>query len=306
MKRLGLLLAYGYASFSFAQDPVFTHFGNSEWYVNPSMAARDTMDVVALKYRNQWPGLSGNYQTSIIAYSHHFAKINGTVYGAALIDDAARGTIVTQRYSIGYAQKLKVGNHGLLQLGAEFTYFQRVIDWSKLTYGDMIDPRRGFIYQTGEIPRGGSVSGIDISTGALFQYKDLYIGASLHHITEPDESLLYGYSPLPRKWGLQTGYTWQINSDWQIHPYVWYNNQQGFNILYMMAEAQFKFLVFGGGYRIDDAYTAQLGARFLKFDLLYSYDMTYSDLHGGTAGAHEISGRFKFWNKTPHDNYVEF
>lgn len=214
--------------------------------------------------------------------------------------------MVTQRYSLGYAQKLKIGDNGLLQLGAELTYFQRSMDWSRLTFGDMIDPRRGFIYETVDIPRGGSVSGIDLSAGALFQFKSMYIGASLHHITEPDESLLYGYSPLPRKWGVQAGYKGHISPDWQIHPYIWYNNQQGFNMFYMMAEAQFKFLVFGAGYRLDDAYSAQLGVRFLKFDVLYSYDMTYSDLSGATAGAHEISGRFKFWNKTPHANYIEF
>lgn len=306
MKRFATLMICANVSMSFAQDPVFTQFGNSEWYINPAMAARDTLDVVSAKYRNQWPNKTINYQTSIVSYNHHFAKINGSIYAAALIDDEGNGLLTTERYSIGYAEKLKFGDEFLIQFGIELSYFQREVDWSRLTFGDQIDPRQGFVYESFEIPRCGGTTGIDISSGLLVQYKKLYLGFSTHHINEPDYSLSCGTSPLPLNYGAQLGYQGNITSDWSIHPYIWYNHQGNGDILYAMTEAQWKFLVFGVGYRYDNDFTGLLGVRFLKFDILYSYDRTYSRPGYSSSGAHEISARFKFWNKTPHDNYVAF
>ncbi|HRE96129.1 MAG TPA: type IX secretion system membrane protein PorP/SprF, partial [Flavobacteriales bacterium] len=79
------------------------------------------------------------------------------------------------------------------------SYFQKSLDWSKLTFGDMIDPRRGFVYQTGDVPRGGSVGNMDFSAGILGFSENFYIGFSAHHLTEPNESLVTGTSPLPMK-----------------------------------------------------------------------------------------------------------
>ena len=48
----------------------------------------------------------------------------------------------------------------LSQLGFEATFWQKKLDWNQLTFGDMIDPIRGLVYQT-EIYLGGSKSGLD-------------------------------------------------------------------------------------------------------------------------------------------------
>ena len=54
----------------------------------------------------------------------------------------------------------------------------------------MIDPRRGFIYETQDIPRGGMVQAVDFSTGILGFTDKYYFGAAVHHLNEPNESLV--------------------------------------------------------------------------------------------------------------------
>ena len=71
----------------------------------------------------------------------------------------------------------------------------------------MIDPIRGFVYQTGDLPRGGSKSGIDLSAGFLGFSEQFYFGFAAHHLTEPNESLLTNRtSPLPRKYTGHVGF----------------------------------------------------------------------------------------------------
>ena len=51
--------------------------------------------------------------------------------------------------------------------GAKAAMVNKYLDWDKLTFGDMIDPRRGFIYQTGDVQRGGSRYFFDASAGVV-------------------------------------------------------------------------------------------------------------------------------------------
>ena len=70
--------------------------------------------------------------------------------------------------------------------------FKKFLDWDKLTFGDMIDPRRGFIYQTGDVPRGNGRRGFfDVSMGAVGFSKHFFFGGAVHHINRPDESMIF-------------------------------------------------------------------------------------------------------------------
>ena len=59
-------------------------------------------------------------------------------------------------------------------VGARATWFQKFLDWDKLTFGDMIDPRRGFIYQTGDVPRGNGRRGFLMHQLGLLDLKLLF------------------------------------------------------------------------------------------------------------------------------------
>ena len=59
--------------------------------------------------------------------------------------------LTTTNISGMYSYQLNVTREFSIRFGMQGTYVQKKVDWDKLTFGDMIDPRYGFIYQTQEI-----------------------------------------------------------------------------------------------------------------------------------------------------------
>jgi hypothetical protein len=80
-------------------------------------------------------------------------------------DQAGKGTLNTTTVSGIYSYTQAISRKFSLKAGFQATYFQKSLDWNKLTFGDQIDPRRGFIYTTNDVPRGGSVGNADFSPG---------------------------------------------------------------------------------------------------------------------------------------------
>ncbi len=290
-----------------AQDPHFSHINNSEWYFNPAMVNNDSMDHVGVKYRNQWPALSGNYVTSTVHYAHYFSKTNGAVYGGFMNDVAGNGTLTSNRLNLGYAQKLKLGRDLMLQLGLELAYGQRILDWDKLTFGDMIDPRRGFIYESGQVPTCNTGSYFDLSSGALLTYKKAFLGFSVHHIPEPNESVICGDSPLPRKYGVQAGYELQISGAFSAAIKGFHYRQAGFRNNWFGGELRYQNQFSLGYYhRLDDAHIITAGYIGEILSVFYSLDITHSQLSSANLHSHEISTSIRFWSKAPHPNFIKW
>ena len=74
----------------------------------------------------------------------------------------------------------------------------------------MIDPRRGFIYQTEDIVNNASnVSFPDFSAGLLGYTENMFFGFSAHHLTQPDQGFI-SVSNLPRKYTAHIGGIFQL------------------------------------------------------------------------------------------------
>lgn len=283
-----------------AQDPQFTQFYANPLYLNPAFAGTNRCPRVSLSYRNQWPALSGTFVTMAAAYDQHVDGLYGGLGLLVVSDQAGQGTLQTNRVSGMYSYQLKVSRSFSIRAGFEATYFQRSLDWNKLTFGDMIDPRRGFIYQTGDVPRGGTVNGIDISAGILGFSENFYVGFSAHHLNEPDESLIQGNSPIPMKLTGHIGAMIPLSSskyasnDASISPNIVYQNQGGFQELNMGLYVKKSALVGGVWYRNKDAFIVLLGFETDAVRFGYSYDVTVSKLANASAGSHEVSFTMKF------------
>jgi type IX secretion system PorP/SprF family membrane protein len=164
-----------------AQDPEFTQFYSNPLYLNPAFAGSKKCPRIVMNYRNQWPNISGNFVTTSVAYDQRVDGLNGGL-GFIVMQDNAAQTLKTLRASAIYAYSINVTRKFTVNLGAEATFFQKSLDWNKLTFGDMIDPRRGFVYQTNDVPRGGTASGVDFSAGILGFSDKFYFGFAAHHL----------------------------------------------------------------------------------------------------------------------------
>ena len=284
-----------------AQDPQFTQFYANPLYLNPAFAGTARCPRVVLNYRNQWPALTGTFVTSSASYDQHVEGVMGGLGLIVMHDQAGKGTLNTTTVSGLYSYQQAISRKFSLKAGFQATYFQKSLDWEKLTFGDMIDPRRGFIYNTNDVPRGGSVGNADFSAG-LLGYSDIFIvGFAVHHLTEPNESLIVGTSKLPMKITGHAGAAIPIGmkgkygeAATRISPNVLYQQQAEFRQLNLGLYVDRGPITAGVWYRTRDAFIVLIGFHTEKLKFGYSYDVTTSKLTTATAGSHEISLQLEF------------
>jgi type IX secretion system PorP/SprF family membrane protein len=253
-----------------------------------------------MNYRNQWPALSGTFVTTSASYDQHVESLYGGLGLLVTNDKAGEGTLTTTNISGIYSYQLALSRSFSIKAGFQATYFQKSLDWNKLTFGDMIDARRGFVYQSQDQARGGSSSNVDFSAGVLGFSKQFFAGVAVHHITEPDETLINGASPLPMK---ITGHAGAVipmsnsrysENDASISPNILYQQQGNFQQLNMGLYVSKGPIVGGVWYRNKDAFIVLLGFQTKVAKFGYSYDVTVSKLTNATAGSHEVSFTLQF------------
>ena len=294
-----LCFVFGASISAWSQDPTFTQFYSNPVYLNPALAGTTGCPRFTLNYRNEWPQLTGNYVTYSAGYDSYVKDIKGGVALLAMYDQQAEGTISTTMLGGVYSYNWKVNRKVSFNFGVRAAYIQKYLDWDKLTFGDMIDPRRGFIYQTGDVPRGGKRGLFDASAGGVVFSKYFYGGFAVHHINQPDESMILGSSKLPARFTAHMGGTIPIgprgrySDGTTIKPAVIYQYQNGFQEFNIGAYLNYERLNVGVWYRNKDAMVFIIGVKADQFRVGYSYDLTVSRLGNGlTGGSHEVSFQY--------------
>lgn len=297
MKKLIVLFSCVVVLFnSNAQDPAFTQFYANPLYLNPAMAGSNGCPRFGVNYRNEWPQLSGNYVTYSASYDQYFKNISGGFGVLATHDQQGQGTINTSMLGLIYSYHLTLNRKWKMLFGARAAWYQKFLDWDKLTFGDMIDPRRGFIYATGDVPRGGSRGFFDASAGMVIFNKNFFAGGAVHHLNRPNESMIIGESKMPMRFTghigaeIQLGQKSKYANSTSIMPNIIYQYQNGFQELNIGTYIKYGSFNFGAWYRNRDAFILTLGINTGKFKLGYSYDVTVSKLNNGVSGgSHEVS-----------------
>jgi type IX secretion system PorP/SprF family membrane protein len=294
---LALFLVSFMTTLAVAQDPTFTQFYANPLYLNPAFAGSNNCPRFALNYRNQWPSLSGQFITYSASYDQYFKPIAGGFGVLATYDQQGQGTISTAMAALFYSYHLKVSRKFSILFGARAAAYNKSLNWDELTFGDMIDPRRGFIYATGDQPRENSNRVIpDVSAGIVGYSKNFFAGFSAHHLNTPDESMIQGNSPMPMRitahMGAEIrmgGYS-KYNNSTSIMPNIIYQYQNGFQELNIGTYLKYGTFTAGAWFRNRDAFILAIGINTGTFKLGYSYDVTVSKLGNGVSGgSHELS-----------------
>jgi type IX secretion system PorP/SprF family membrane protein len=288
-----------------AQDAEFTQFYANPLYLNPALAGSNICPRISINYRNQWPGISGTYVTTSASFDRFVYGIKSGIGVLVTNDQAGNGTLNTLNASGIYAYQLRINPKWAISFGLQGTYGQKSINWDKLTFGDQIDDRRGFIRGSNEVQGMSKKSFVDFSAGTVVFSKTFFAGFAAHHLTQPDEGL-QGYSKLPIKITAHAGAVIPVgekSSETSISPNVLYQRQQDFQQLNLGVYVTKGALVGGLWYRNQDSFIILVGIQKGIIKVGYSYDVTVSKLTNATAGSHELSVGFQFYCKKPKPKF---
>ena len=301
MRHLFLVvIAVGSFLVTEAQDPLTSQPMSTYTELNPSFMGKDSSNVAYLNYRNQWPNIQGSYVTTRFGYHHYVSKINGYIGISLMRDDAGSGTLTATNLALNYTQNIRV-RKVLIKTGVKVGYYQKVLDWSKLTFGDEIDQQLGFISSTPGAREGQQgISYFDFSVGASAYWKGFTFGGAIYHPTEPSEGFVNSSSGFPMVLSMQLSKTFSTmikEHDLEVSPYLMYTKQRDFIANNIGILTSYRWAILGFSYRDDDAFIAIGGIKTKYVNVIYSYDHTVSSLAGLTGGAHEVSLLFHPFKK---------
>jgi len=200
----------------FAQDHMYSQFFNSPLFLNPALTGQFEGDLrMNLIYRNQYTSIPGsfNYLTASVDYS--VPKFGGGI--GLMFTRSSEGTAYLVKSNIAATYAYSIGSDGyVLSFGLQAGVTNSVIDWSKLVFGDQIDPQTGYIpgsVSAAEPPLFNNKFYFDGGAGINLVVGNFDIGSALQHINEPNESFTGTPAKLPMRLTAHVSYRWDLNPD---------------------------------------------------------------------------------------------
>ncbi|MEO7176250.1 MAG: type IX secretion system membrane protein PorP/SprF, partial [Saprospiraceae bacterium] len=143
---------------SYAQDPFFLQFANSESQFNPSLVGNKGATSIMLKYKSQWNATEVNGFRSGSLLFEESMPCTIFDYGLNLgIDQEGAGLLKTMNLGGKLAGTIpwEIGNSNHnLRAGLGLQWIRKSIDYGRLIFSDELDPKYGTV----------DVSGTDIPT----------------------------------------------------------------------------------------------------------------------------------------------
>ncbi|OQA02167.1 MAG: hypothetical protein BWY70_00098 [Bacteroidetes bacterium ADurb.Bin408] len=155
-----------------------------------------------------------------LAYDVVFGKKKNCAVGA-LFSYTTGGIIQKTFGEIIYAQNINLTKnlrfYHKLRLGVSVSLNRAITNWHLTSFGDQIDPKYGFVWNTAESPYDSIRCYINFNWGMWYHNPVFYLGFTIKNLTEPDFSF-YGTSKIPREFIVSTGGSIKIDDNFSLHP----------------------------------------------------------------------------------------
>ncbi len=292
MKLLLIICSIGLVTLARSQDPIFTNSAQLPVLSNPSYTALETCSKVWLASRVQWPGLGKGYHTSIA--SAEFGKFKKQFgFGATLIQDqAGEGGLRNQIAHLTVSKGFDLNLWTQLRFGLSVGMAQTSVDWSQLVFPDMLDARRGMVYETMQTfapPQNYFHSNF----GASLIHNNWYFGLTAFNLNKPVNGLLNTneLARLPRHYAFQSGFSKAayINGKRVIwRPNLNMNLQNKFFTASAGASLSIDQISVGAWYNYPGTFSVMMAWKNDVIGFSYAYDQSVTYNLASTWGSHNI------------------
>ena len=190
------------------KDPSFSQFYANRIYLNPALTGLEDGITFAGVYRTQWKNVDSGFKTYTASVEIQEPFIRSG-FGLSVFQDV-QGLAELQTTNIGLSYKymIPINEEQEVHIGMQALWYQKTVDYSKITFSDQLDPVRGVVRPSTFEPGLPQVSYADFNVGVVWRFitdakigkrrfKEMRnsIGLSLHHVpnlfggTGVDESL---------------------------------------------------------------------------------------------------------------------
>ncbi|WP_051295801.1 PorP/SprF family type IX secretion system membrane protein [Eisenibacter elegans] len=276
------------------QDPQFSLFLLNRQYLNPAYTGSEYERNISLTHRSQWAGYNPSFDqggapvTQVLLASTRIPLLRSGI-GLTVVNDAI-GAQINREVQLSYAYHFKLPI-AELSLGLSGGIQSRGLDFNRLRPVDNNDPIIG----------QGDASQIlpDLHAGIYYKREQLFIGASVRHLNEPNYN--FGFSDqqnlLKRSAYLMAGYEFRLAYAWYLTPSALIKSDfSNFSVdINAIAAYQTYNTKFWGGfaYRYQDAFSVIVGSDFAvgnnQMRLGYAFDYVPQGQVAKSPTSHEIN-----------------
>ncbi|HEY0667797.1 MAG TPA: PorP/SprF family type IX secretion system membrane protein [Sphingobacteriaceae bacterium] len=304
-----LFLAFlGHWSGALGQDPHFSQYFASPLTLNPVNTGYFDGDYrIAANFRQQWFNARDAYNTSTVSYDvklmkPHVSEFTRVGIGVMGMFDESLGGVLRSTYvsvSGAYHKALAFDGKHTVGVGFQVTFANRTIDYSRLTFASQFN---GLGFDTA-LPNNltiadKSIEHLDMNAGVLYALHskglNAYVGASLYHISQPQESL---FNEVETK----------LNHRYNLHSAAEFSlddlNSISVSGLYMK-QGNVSETLFGGVYKLQSTLGKNNASLFVGVwhrlrDALIPYiGVDYKDIHVGIN--YEVAITNAYYNKSSY------
>ncbi len=297
-----------------SQDPQFSQYYAAPLYLNPAFTGTTMDHRFITNYRNQWPNVGTGYVTYAASYDYNMYNLNSGFGFQAIQDQAGTAGMKSTEFNFLYSYKWNVSSKWVISSGINFGYAIRSIDFNKLIFADQLQlgSNQNLPTQDPTLTNSGNSHYFDFKAGLLAYNKDFWLGFAADHINEPNRSLVNSEAYVPMKITIHGGVriplyrgAFKKASIPVLSPSFIYKQQGNFQQFDVGAYLLYEPIIFGVWYRglpilkntennpRRDAMVIILGFQFNRFEVVYSYDFTVSELGPVSGGAHEVALKYR-------------
>lgn len=315
-KSVALALALLAAPVARAQDAQYSQFYAASVYHNPAFAGSERLHRISLNFRNQWPSIPGSYLTFAGTWDAWAPNLRSG-YGVMVTHDVA-GVAALRSTSINgfYAYHLPLGKQWKLSAGGMLGVVNRDLDYFNLTFADQLQSENSSPATIDPAQkRSNSRFYPDVSLGGLLYSRWSFVGGSVAHVNQPNQSLQLGSTEqLPMRLTANAGFIIPLDGKRRykknepmrhvLYPSFMYRSQGPYDQFDAGTYLQLEPLLLGAFYRglpikknfaglfNQDVLSFMVGFYLEGFRLGYSYDYSLNAVVPGAAGSHELSLQF--------------
>lgn len=292
-----------------AQDFHLSQYDAPPLFLNPAMTGMfDGKFRIHAHYRTQWAAVASKpFTTTGISFDMPLKKFG---VGVQIMDyraGAGNFNVLSALLSVGYDVVFDKAKNHHLALGIQGGIVHKSVDMNKLTFGNQYTYADNGSFDmnvpSGETFSNTSILTHDVNAGFLYYYAkenvrvNPFIGVSVFHLTQPNESFYDVNNKLPIRYYVHGGLKINVNEKIQLLPKGIYMKEVNATeytatlLLHYYLKDNDTYLIFGPTYRSKDAGIIEAGIKKGQYTARVSYDINTSSLKevSRSRGGFEIS-----------------